>query len=511
MLESIRKGQRWLTLLLVTFVGAVFVFFMGVGGQFGPGTPTGNAIVELGDIRMHIADFQRIRARQQEYYREQLGDDFEDRTTESFLDAQSLRHLVDSVVMAESARELGLRVGLDEVKELVRQSPAFRDEAGRFVPEAFVDYANYEYGSQRNFLEAMRIDLLRQKMVGLIYDQATVSDAEVREAALYGLEQVRIAYVALDTASLAPGEGMVDEETAQAYLEANRAELEALYQARIDAYTLPERAEARHILVAVEPGAEEEAVAAARAEIEAARERIVAGEPFAEVAAEVSDDPGSRDEGGDLGEFTRGTHAEALEEAAFGLQPGDLSEVVRSEAGFHIVKLEALEPAETRPFEGDVDLELAREEVTRKRAEERARQLAIELADAVREGASLEEAARAHEVGIERSPLLTRRPDGFIPGLGGAPQVMSTAFALDADAPSSPRIHEVGSKLVLVQLLERQAPEQAELEATLAEIQPRLLSAKRNRMVEDWIARRRSTLEESGELLVNSSLVISGT
>ena len=58
MLESIRRGQRWLTLLLVAFVGAVFVFFMGVGGQPGVGTPSGKTIIELGDFRLDLRDYQ---------------------------------------------------------------------------------------------------------------------------------------------------------------------------------------------------------------------------------------------------------------------------------------------------------------------------------------------------------------------------------------------------------------------------------------------------------------------
>lgn len=510
MLESIRKGQRWLTLLLVTFVGGVFVFFMGVGGQFGPGRPTGNAVVELDDMRMQVSDFQRVRANQEELYREQLGDQFDSRSTGAFLDAQSLRQLVDTLVMARSARELGLRVSRGEVQDLVRQSPAFRDESGRFYPQAFVEYANYEYGSQRNFLETVRTDLLRQKMIGLIYDQATVSPAEIREAALYTLERVRIAYAALDTEQLPPGES-VDDETVAAYLESHRNELEELYAERADRYALPERARARHILVQVAPDADEEAVAAARAEAEAGRARIVAGEAFEAVAAEVSDDPGSRDAGGDLGEFARGTHAQALEEAAFALEPGDLSDVFRSETGFHIVRLDALEPATKRPFEGDVALELARAEVIRKRAEERAQQLAMQLADAIRAGRTLEEAAREQGLTLERTPLLGRRPDGFVPGLGGAPEVMATAFALEEDGASSPVIHPVGAKLVLVQRLERQAPSAEDLAAAEAEIEPNLLASKRNRMVQDWIDRKRAALEASGDLLVNASLVISGS
>jgi peptidyl-prolyl cis-trans isomerase D len=509
MLESIRRGQRWLTLLLVTFVGGVFVFFMGVGGQFGPGRPTGNAVVELGDMRMSVADFQRVRARQEELYREQLGEQFDARATAAFLDSQSLRQLVDGVVMAESARSLGIRVSREEVQDLVRQSPAFRDEAGRFVPEAFVEFANYEYGSQRAFLEIVRTDLLRQKMVALLYDQATVSPAEVREAALYGLEQVRIAYVALDTTSTPAGDAP-DEEAVAGYLEANRPALLELYEARQEEFVLPERAQAHHILVRVGPDADEETVAEARARAEAARARVVAGEPFEDVARAVSEDPGSREQGGDLGEFGRGTHAQALEDAAFGLQPGDLSEIVRTGSGFHIVRLDAIEPARTRPFDDDVGPELAREEMVRKRAEERARQLSMQLADAIRSGRSLEDAARELELTLERTPLFTRRPDGFVPGLGGAPDVMATAFGLDLDAPSSPTVHPVGPRLVLVQLLERQAPSNEELAAAEAQIAPSLLDAKRNQLVQDWIDRRREDLEASGDLLVNASLVISG-
>lgn len=510
MLESIRKGQRWLTLLLVTFVGAVFVFFMGVGGQFGPAGPTGNAVVEVDDIRMQIGDFQRLRARQEEYYREQLGDQYDARSTGELLDAQSLRALVDGAVLAHSARELGLRVSREEVQDLVKQSPAFKDESGRFNKDAFVDYATYEYGGQRNFLESMQLDLLRQKMVSLLYDQATVSQAEARDAALYGLEQIRLAYVVLDTTSLPAGDS-VDDETVTAWLESQRAPLEQLYQERIDEYTVPERARARHILVQVGREAEPDLVEAAREKAEAARARIVAGESFEVVAAEMSEDPGSKEQGGDLGEFPRGTHTAALEEAAFGLAPGDLSEVVRSDFGFHVVRLDALEPAVTRPFDGDVGPELAREQVLQKRAEERAQQLSIQLADAVRSGQSLEDAARDLELTLERTPLLNRRPDGFIPGLGGAPDVLTTAFGLDLDAPSSPEVHRVGQRLVLVQLLERRMPEERELDVTLAGLQENLLDAKRNRLVQDWIEQKRDALEQSGKLLVNASLVISGT
>ena len=510
MLESIRKGQRWLTLLLVTFVGAVFVFFMGVGGQFGPAGPTGNAVIELDDIRLQVADYQRLRARLEQFYSEQLGEQFDSRAQSDALDDLTLRQLVDQVVLAWSARELGLRVGREEVQELVRQTPDFRDEAGRFDKQRFVDFANWEYGSQRAFVDSMQLDLLRQKMVSLIYDQATVSPAEARDAALYGLEQVRLAYVALDTANLPAGERAegVDDETVTAWLEGHREQLEEQYQAGIAAYTVPARAKARHVLVQVDRDADPDLIDAARQKAEGARSRIASGEAFEDVAAALSDDPGSKDQGGDLGEFARGTHAQALEDAAFSLQPGDLSEVVQSDAGFHVVRLDEYVPEVVRSFD-EVGPELARADVLTKRAEERAQQLSIQLADAVRGGQSLEDAARELELTLERTPLLTRRPDGFVPGLGGAPAVRRAAFGLARAPASSPTVHPVGKRLVLVQLLEHHMPDAAELDSTVADLQQNLLAAKRNRMVQDWIEQRRDELEQRGQLLVNASLVIS--
>ena len=88
---------------------------------------------------------------------------------------------------------------------------------------------------------------------------------------------------------------------------------------------------------------------------------------------------------------------------------------------------------------------------------------------------------------------------------------MATAFGLDLDRPSSSKVHTVDDRLVLVQLLEREMPDTQELDAAIAELETSLLDSKRNRMVQDWIDRRREELETSGELLVNSSLVISNS
>lgn len=112
----------------------------------------------------------------------------------------------------------------------------------------------------------------------------------------------------------------------------------------------PERVHARHIIIAADRDADDQAVAEARARAEAARERALAGDDFAEVAREVSEDP-SAPGGGDLGFVTREQMVPEFAEAAFALDAGEISEVVRSDFGFHVIKVEEKRPAGILPLD----------------------------------------------------------------------------------------------------------------------------------------------------------------
>lgn len=106
-----------------------------------------------------------------------------------------------------------------------------------------------------------------------------------------------------------------------------------------DAFSFPERVKARHIVIASKPEDGAETRAAARAKAEAARKRVLAGEDFAAVAREVSEDPAAAN-GGDLGVFSRDMMVEPFANAAFALEPGQVSEVVETQFGFHVIKVE---------------------------------------------------------------------------------------------------------------------------------------------------------------------------
>lgn len=505
MLESIRRGQKWLTGILVALVGGVFVFFMGLGQPLQPGGPSQGTVVELGNIRLVQADFLRVRAQQSDAYREQLGDQFNSKIGRSFLDSQALRTLVNRAILAHEASDLGLRVGKEEIQQVVVQSAGFIDESGRFDEDRFKNFVEYEYGNQRNYVEFMRYVLLGQKMVRLLYTQGEVSEGEARASALYRLQQAQIGYVAIDVETLPPGSEISDEEVA-AYAAAHEAELQALYEERLDSFQLGKQLRLRHVLFelgpAPTPGENEEA----QKNAEAALARLESGEDFAALALEVSDDISTRDSGGDLGLVSPDEIASELSLAANALEPGQHSSVVRTDRGLHLLKLEERIDAGARPF-AEVKSQLAREAASKQAAAQRADEITDELATAIRDGQSLEDAARERELTLERTGMLRRRADGFVVGLGASPELLAMAFALRADRPNSPEIFAVGTKLVLIQLLDRSEPSEAELGEIITTERSRLQDAKQNAFFQSWVEARRSELIRSGQLLIDSSVV----
>ena len=504
MLDSIRKGQRWLTMLFVGVIGLVFVFFIGLGQPL-DSRGTGDAIVSLGDIRMDLSDFERTRAGQEQRFREALGDQFDAEAARDFLDSQALQSLIDSAILAHSAQELGLVVSKQEIQLRLKSDPQFRDANGRFAREAFEDWAEYNFGSQRNFLQVMRNDMLRAKMIQLLYAQTDVSDGEARQAALQRLEEVQLAVVALDTERPPIGEG-ADDPAADEYLAAHEAAVREIYDSRADTYKSAEKVQASHILLQLDPAAEPATAEAVRVRAEGVLARLAAGEDFEALAAEVSEDPGTSNEGGSLGLFGRGERVPQIEEAAFALQAGELSGIVTSPLGLHIIRVESRVEAGQQPFEA-VAREIARELANTEIARARADAASEELASAIRGGQTLEDAARERGIPIDRPDPLRRRADGFVTGLGSAPEVLAAAFSLTEDSPTTPRVFQVDNKLVLIQLLARTAPPPELLAESIDSEKRRLLAAKRNLAIQTWIDADREALRETGDLKINTSLV----
>jgi peptidyl-prolyl cis-trans isomerase D len=501
MLRILRSGRRWLTALLVAGVGVVFVVFLGIQGPMD--FASSQRLVKVGPLEFGAAEFERVRERREQMIQSELGDRYDARALRETLDNLAARELVEVALLALAAGDMGMHVTTREIERLVLSDPSFRDEEGKFDRKRFDEYTQYLYGSQRAFMQDRRLALLATKMMSLLQSQPEVSEGEAREAARRSLEEVQIAFVAIPATAGDPPE--ITPEAVSAALASRSEEIAQRYQEMGEQYNRPERVRARHILRSMARDASDADVERVRAEVEAAKARIEKGESFETVAAELSQDPGSQHNGGDLGFFARGQMVKDFEEAAFALAPGQMSAPVRSDFGFHLIKVEERQEALVRPLEA-VREEIATDLLRRDALREAARARAEQLAEAVRGGKKLEDAAREQSIDLRRSGWLARTGNGFVPGLGAAPELIATAFVLEP-GQSSPRVFDVADVFALVQVTDRKPADPQRVEDLVASKREELLEMKRSLRTSAWIEARRQELTDSGELIVNLASV----
>jgi peptidyl-prolyl cis-trans isomerase D len=169
-----------------------------------------------------------------------------------------------------------------------------------------------------------------------------VDDSEIEQYYLSNTErymtpeQVKVDYIELSLGSIKDS------------IEVDESEIEARYQDNLAAYTTPEFRDASHILITVDEDTDD---ATALQQVEDIRARIQAGESFAALAKEFSQDPGSAADGGSLGEVGRGEMVPTFEAALFALQPNEISEPVKTGFGWHLIQLHSITGGESRPYE----------------------------------------------------------------------------------------------------------------------------------------------------------------
>src|SRR5262245_46879688 len=287
MLRFLRRGQRWLMAVVIGAVGFVFALFIGVGAPLRRFGGHDDIVVGVGPYLFGPAEFERERARWEDQYRQALGDHFDARAVAQHLDSAAVEQLADRALLALEAEDLGLAVSKPEIERAVR--PNFAREGGQVDRDAFRRWVDYEYGSETAFVRDQRLELLARKLVRLAATQAHVSEGEARDAVRRRLESIGIVFAVVE-GTRAP-EAIPAEQVASA-LDARDAELRALYDQRRQHYDVPEQVRARHILIKVPSDADPDTVAAAERKARDTLARLRAGEDFAKVAGETSDDAG---------------------------------------------------------------------------------------------------------------------------------------------------------------------------------------------------------------------------
>jgi len=193
-------------------------------------------------------------------------------------------------------------------------------------------------------------------------------------------------------------------------VEVNDAEAKAFYDENKEDFNKPEQVKASHILVKVDPAATPEQKAAAKAKAEGLLKQAKAGGDFAALAKENSDDPGSKIKGGDLGFFDRGTMVKEFADAAFALKVGDISGVIETQYGYHIIK------ATDRKQGGQMKFEDAKADIVKSLQDRKKSELFKQLIDKIKA-----EAKVVYPPGKEPKPRMPMMPQGQRPNRQAAP------------------------------------------------------------------------------------------
>ncbi|HWP35461.1 MAG TPA: SurA N-terminal domain-containing protein [Thermodesulfobacteriota bacterium] len=483
LLEEIRRLKSGiLSWFIIGGVAVVFIFW-GIGTR--QSQQARAATVNGHDIL--FADLEREAARLEQRYRELFrGSLPEGLVSRLDLHRQAFDRLIEQILIRQEVERLGLAVSDEELREAIAARPEFQRE-GRFDRLLYTQLlAGGAFGPDLRtpaaFEAALREDLLRQKLERLVVDAVQVTDAEVRQAYADQYDRVELEVVRVparpDPAAPVPEDELV------AYYEAHKAEytrpatvsvvavaasperfeplvtvtddeVRRRYEARRAELSTPPQVSARHILVAVPPDASPEAVEAARQKARAALERLRKGEDFGKVALEVSDDRATlrdRARAGDLGFFARGTMVKPFEDAAFALKPGELSDVVRTPFGFHVIRVDAVREGRTPPLE-EVRAQLERE-IRLEKARRQAAEQAEALAEAAARSGDLEaEAKRAGLRAVRVGPIAAGES---APQLGPSGRVALEALKLQPGQVSPPI--EDGGTWYVVQATARSEP-----------------------------------------------------
>jgi peptidyl-prolyl cis-trans isomerase D len=463
MLDRMRRHKAWLKWSLAVVVLTFIAFYI---PSFMDGTTAGAApsevvaAVEGEDIT--VRDFQRRYTAQLQAYRNAYGSQLSDQLLRQLgIEQQILQQMVDEEAMVAEARRQGLSVSDVEVRERILAIPAFQ-ENGQFIGEQ-----RYRQMLQMNnppltptdFEENLRRALLIEKLRNAVTGWMTVTDAEVADEYRRRNEKVKLDVVPLTPEAFQSQVKVSDEELA-AYFEKNKEtyrigekrriryalvdvdqvrqqvqvpqnEIEAFYKQNIAQYSTPEQVAASHILLKTE-GKDEAEVRKLAEEI---AKRAKAGEDFAALAKQYSEDESNNTTGGSLGEFGRGTMVPEFEQAAFAMKAGEVSDPVKTSFGYHIIKVEKNQPATTRPV-ADVRAEIE-DQLKWQKAQQQAETIAKEIASQVKTAADLERIAKERSLPLQETGAFLR--DEPVDGLGPAPEVAAQAFQL-ADGAVSPAL-----------------------------------------------------------------------
>ena len=322
----------------------------------------------------HQRTYDLLRRRMEE----QLGPAFDPGLlNDDMLKATALQQLINQTLTLQAADSAGFAASNEQVAARISAIEAFR-EGGVFSKEKYERVLGYQGIRPAEFEHNLKQDIINSQFTSGISATAAAPKQSLSQAFVLEGQQRRFQYLLLPLSTFSSSVVVSNEQIATYYdahadafmtpervraqyleldvatldpgIEVDEQALQALYDEQASNYVTPEERHARHILIRLAADADDAATTAALEKADSVVSRLDAGEEFAALAKELSDDPGSAANGGDLGFFGRDIMAPEFENAVYELQPGELSKPVKSPFGFHVIELVEIKPEEATPL-----------------------------------------------------------------------------------------------------------------------------------------------------------------
>lgn len=542
MLEFIRTHRRLMQFLLLLIIFPSFAFF-GLE-SYTRMSDRDPAVAKVAGQEITQREWDAAQARQLERMKQMFGDQFNPAmfdTPEAKMGA--LENLIAQKSLSKTVVDNHLTVSDEAIRKTILSITGLTDDKGNFDRERYQQLLAAQNLTPEKFEASLRHDLAMQQLNAAIQTSAFAPKSVAERIAVLNQQKREIQELPFTVQDFR-SQVKVTDDMLQAFYDKNAAEfaipdrvkaefvvlaapvieqqvsvtdddIKKYYEQNLARYKTDEQRRASHILVQAskDAPAAEKAAAKAKAEKLLAQLQKSPGD-FAKLAKENSDDPGSAERGGDLDFFGKGMMVKPFEDTVYSLKEGEISGVVESDFGFHIIKLTAIRPASTRPLsevKANIEDEIRRTETGKKFASmiETFSNMVYEQPD------SLKPVADKLGLKIESVSALTRQPNPALPRTAAynQPKFLSALFADDAlKNKRNTEAVEVGSGIYIAgRVVDYQPATQKPLADVRAEIEERVIAAEAEKLAREAGEKKLAELKAGGTAEFGATRAVSRT
>lgn len=506
MLQTIRdRITSWIAYVIIGLIIITFALW-GIGSYFAE--PTTPDVAEVNDIPITLQEFQYAFQQQ----RQQIP-----QIDASFLKQIVLQQLINERLLLQTARQQGIRVSDQLLQQAILSQPAFHED-GVFNPNRYRQILRAQNLTEVAFEQSLRMNMMMEQLREGVAGSAFVMPTEMDDYISLLKQQRGLQYLVLPLQQYVQRTTVDDEAIAEYFAEnkdrfvhpeqvkidyleldleklaqtipVTREDLQTAYEEELAKYTQPEERSASHILITIPPEATDSDIQHAEDRAQAVYADIASGaKTFDQASAELKDAEGI--ETGELGVVSKGLYDDlAFETALYDLEAsGDVSKPVQTKFGFHIIRLDGIQPETVKPL-AEVQDEIA-EELQLRQAENRFYDLSETLSNLIYEHPeSLEPAAQALDLEIQQSPWFSRQGGE---GIAAYPEVVTAAYSEDllTQGLNSDLIEIDADKLLVVRVREHQQAKPK----TLQEARDEIVAELKQRQAREAMAKDAKTIK----------------